>query len=147
MVLHAEQIFDSVYLNREHSSEFINYVSYGVERELITKVMDKLKEHKLFIVQLQKPELTEDLSESCRCTYRQSLVCMEVVQCKNCRMAFPWCHRFRDELGGNGFCPYGREIEEIIEKRAACDRENTDCTVCFKESHCKALAKVERELK
>lgn len=36
---------------------------------------------------------------------------------------------------------------EIIEKRADCDREYTDCTVCFKESHCKALAKAERELK
>ena len=36
---------------------------------------------------------------------------------------------------------------EIIEKRATCDREDTDCAVCFKESHCKALARAERELK
>lgn len=29
----------------------------------------------------------------------------------------------------------------IAEKRADCDKEDTDCAVCFKESHCKALAK------
>jgi hypothetical protein len=27
-------------------------------------------------------------------------------------MHFPWCHKFRDELGGNGFCPYGARLRE-----------------------------------
>lgn len=64
MVLRAEQIFDKVYLDRGHPSEFIDYVSYGVERELTTKVMDKLKNHKLFIVQLREPGFIEDLPGS-----------------------------------------------------------------------------------
>jgi hypothetical protein len=123
MILRAEQVFDKVYLDREHPSDFIDYISYGVERELITKVMDKLKEHKLFIVQLHEPGFIEDLpgSWSHQCAYRQHLECMEVVQCKNCRMNFHWCQKFRDELGGNGFCPYGAEI--IVEDEYGADDE------------------------
>lgn len=115
MILRAEQMFDKVYLDREHPSDFIDYLSYGIERELATKIMDKLKEHKFFIVKLHEPEFIEDLSGSWydqQCAYRQDLGCMEVVQCENCRMNFPWCQRFRDELGGNGFCPYGKEIND-----------------------------------
>ena len=118
MILRAEQIFDKVYLDRDdHPSDFIDYISYGVERELVNKLMDKLrdhlKDHKLFIILLHEPGFIEDLPGSWhnRCAYRQDLECVEVVQCKDCRMAFPWCQRFRDELGGNGFCPYGKEIE------------------------------------
>ena len=112
MVLRAEQIFDKVYLDRKHPSDFIDYISYAIGRELVTKVIDKLKDHKLFIVQLHEPEFIEDLpgSWSTQCAYRQDLECLEIVQCKNCRMAFSWCQKFRDELGGNGFCPYGAEI-------------------------------------
>lgn len=114
MVLRAEQMFDKVYLDRDRPSDFINYVSYGVERELVTKVMDKLKEHKLFIVKLHEPKFVEDLPGfwAHQCAYRQDLECMEVIQCKNCRMNFPWCQKFRDELDGNGFCPYGAKIME-----------------------------------
>ena len=117
MVLRAEQIFDKVYLDREHPSDFIDYISYDVERELVTEVIDKLKAHKLFIVLLHEPGFVEDLPGSWhnQCAYRQDLECMEVVQCKNCRMNFPWCQKFRDELGGNGFCPYGAEI--IVEDK------------------------------
>lgn len=121
MILRAEQIFDKVYLDREHPSDFIDYVSYGVERELVTKVMDKLKDHKLFAVKLHEPEFIEDPPESWyyqQCTYRQALECTEVVQCKNCRMHFPWCQKFKFELGGDGFCPYGvlEQTEPQIER-------------------------------
>lgn len=150
MILRAKQIFDKVYLDREHPSEFINFIAESVKRELVNKFIDELEDHKLRVVELKEPEFIEDLPGSSwgpQSAYKQDLMCLEIVQCENCRMAYPWCQKFRDELGGNGFCPYGAEIAEIIEKRAACDREDTDCTVCFKESHCKALAKAERELK
>lgn len=113
MILRAEQSFDKVYLDREHPSDFIDYISYCVERELVDKVMDKLKDHKLFVVMLHEPRFMEDLPDSWydrQCAYTQDLECIEVVQCKNCRMNFPWCQKFRDELGGNGFCPYGAKI-------------------------------------
>lgn len=109
MDLRVKQVFDKVYLDREHPSEFIDYISYSLNRELINKVIDKLNDHKLYIVQLQEPEFIEDLPGSWdnQCAYIQDLECVEVVQCKNCRMNFPWCQKFRDEFGGNGFCPYG----------------------------------------
>ncbi len=109
MVLHAKQIFDKALLDREHPEDFIDYVTKSIERELVNKFMDTLGDHKLYIVKLNEPVFIEDLSRL-ECAYRQNLECMEVVQCKNCRMHFPWCHKFRDELGGNGFCPYGKEI-------------------------------------
>ena len=114
MVLRAEQIFDKVYLDREHPSEFIDYISYGIERELVTKVMKKLKEYKIFIVKLREPKFVEDLPGSWanQCAYSQDLECIEVIQCKDCRMDFPWCWKFRDELGGNGFCPYGVKVQK-----------------------------------
>lgn len=113
MVLRAEQIFDKVYLDRENPSDFIDYISYAVERELVDKVMNKFKDHELFIVQLHEPGFIEDLPGSWphQCAYRQDLECMKVVQCKNCRMHFPWCHKFKTELGDKGYCPYGKEYE------------------------------------
>ena len=113
MVLRAEQIFDKVCLDRGHPSDFIDYISDAVERELVSKFIDQLEDHKLRVVVLKEPEFIEDLPGSWwnQSAYRQSLECMEVVQCKNCRMHFPWCHKFKDELGGNGFCPYGKEIK------------------------------------
>jgi len=114
MVLRAEQIFDKVYLDREHPEDFIAYISQAMERELVSKFIDQLNNHKLHVVVLKEPEFIEDLPGSWwnQSAYRQSLECMEVVQCKNCRMHFPWCHKFRDELGGEGFCPYGKEIKD-----------------------------------
>lgn len=114
MVLHAEQIFDKVYLDRERPSDFIDYVSHTVERELVNKFIEQLEDHKLRVVELKEPEFIEDLPGSMwapQSAYKQDLVCLPFVQCKNCRMAYPWCQRFRDELGGEGFCPYGKEIE------------------------------------
>ena len=150
MILRSEQVFNKVYLDREHPSEFIKFIAESAKRELVNKLMNELGDHKIRVVELKEPGFIEDLPGSSwweESAYKQDLVCLRLVQCKHCMMVYPWCQKFRDELDGNGFCPYGREIEEIIEKRAACDREDTDCTVCFKESHCKALAKAERELK
>lgn len=112
MILRSEQTFDKVYLDREHPSDFIDYVSHAVERELVNKFIDQLQDHKPRVVVLKEPEFIEDLPGSSswqQSAYRQNLVCLQFVQCKNCRMSYPWCWRFRDELGGEGFCPYGRE--------------------------------------
>lgn len=145
MVLRSQQTFDRVYLDREHPSDFIEFILHSIERELVNKLMDELKDHEIRIIELKEPDLWEDFPMIGEAAIEQDLVCEKLVRCKNCKRVYPWCQKFRDELGGNGFCPYGAEI---IEKRAAsCDREDTDCTVCFKESHCKALAKAERELK
>ena len=115
MIFRAEQIFDKVYLDRDNPSEFMKYLSYGVERELINKVMDKLNDHKLYIVKLHEPEFIEDLPGTWadQCAYRQNLEYREVVQCKDCKMTYPWCQKFRDGLDGNGFCPYGNPYGEI----------------------------------
>ena len=112
MILRAEQMFDKVYLDREHPSDFIKFVAESTERELVNKFVDKLGDHKLYIVMLHEPGFIEDLPGSWhhQAAYRQNLECLEIVQCKNCRMNFPWCQKFRDELGGNGFCPYGAKI-------------------------------------
>ena len=144
MILETKQTFDQYMLNRTNSSEFLTFVAQNAEQELVSKLVDELRDHKLHIVKLGKP-WTENDEKWHQVCYRQILDNDILVQCKNCRMVYPWCQRFRDEFDGNGFCPYGAEI--IVFERAACDREDTDCTLCFKESHCKALAKAERELK
>lgn len=112
MVLRAEQIFDKVYLDREHPSDFINFIAESVKRELVNKFIDELEDNKPRIVVLKEPEFIEDLPGSWwnQSAYRQDLVCLPFVQCENCCMAYPWCHRFRDEFGGKGYCPYGKEI-------------------------------------
>ena len=113
MVLRAEHTFNKVYLDREHPEDFIAYILQGMERELVSKFIDQLKDNKPRVVVLKEPEFIENLPESWwdQSAYRQSLECVEVVQCKNCRMHFPWCQKFKSELGGNGFCPYGKEID------------------------------------
>lgn len=119
MVLHAKQIFDKILLDREHPSDFIEFVAHSIRRELGNKLMDELEDHKPRVVVLKEPEFIEDLPESWwnQSACKQDLVCLTFVQCENCRMAYPWCQRFRDELGGNGFCPYGREIEGVDDDR------------------------------
>ena len=112
MVLRSQKAFDKLYLDREHPSEFIEFVMYGIERELVTKLMDELKDYKTHIVELKDPEFIEDFSMTGESAIKQDLVCVKFVQCRNCRMVYPWCQRFRDELDGNGFCPYGKEILE-----------------------------------
>ncbi len=115
MILRAEKMFDKEYLDREHPSDFIKFVADDVKRELINKLINELDDHKIRVVELKEPGFIEDLPGSCwssQCAYKQDLVCLRLVQCKHCCMAYPWCQRFRDELGGEGFCPYGREIED-----------------------------------
>ena len=110
MVLKTKQTFDKVMLDRyRNPGDFLNYVAMGANRELVDKLVDRLRNHKLYIVRLSEP-WTEDEDTYGTMAYRQDLLCERIVQCKNCRMAFPWCQKFRAELGGNGFCPYGAEI-------------------------------------
>lgn len=112
MTIRSQHIFEKILLDRD-PSEFIEYVSSNVERELVTKVIDKLNDHKLYIVKLCEPGIIEDLPGSWthQCAYRQDLEYSEVVQCKDCRMDFFWCPKFKAETGGNGFCPYGKPVE------------------------------------
>lgn len=114
MTIYSQHVFEKIFLDKD-PSDFIKYISAGVERELVTKVIDKLGDHKLYIVKLQEPEIIEDLPEywNDTCAYRQKLECTKIVQCKDCRMVYPWCQRFRDELGGYGFCPYGNPYGDV----------------------------------
>lgn len=118
MIIHARQIFNKFYLDTiDNRSEFMDYVSSAAERELVTKVIDKLNNHKTYVIKLHYPEFIESLPDcSTQCAYRQDLMCLEIVQCKDCRMVYPWCQKFRDGLGGNGFCPYGATLEPMIER-------------------------------
>lgn len=111
MVLRSQQIFDKVYLNGENHSDYIEFISHSVERELVNKLMDELKDHKIHIIELKEPEFRQDFPMTGDSAIKQDLVCEKLVQCKNCKRAYPWCWRFRDELGGKGFCPYGKEID------------------------------------
>lgn len=104
-----------MYLDREHPSDFIEFIMRSIERELVNKLMDELKDHEIRIIKLKEPEFMEDFPMTGEATIEQDLVCEKLVQCKNCRMVYPWCQKFRDELGGNGFCPYGAEIVMEIE--------------------------------
>lgn len=112
MILSSQQVFDKVYLDREHPSDFIEFIMDDIKRKLVNKLMNELEDHKPRVVVLKEPEFIEDLHESWwdQSAYKQDLVCLTFVQCKNCRMHFPWCQKFKSELRGDGFCPYGREI-------------------------------------
>ena len=114
MMLQTKQTFDKVMLDCADSSEFLKFVIQQAEQELVSKLIDELQDHKIHIVKLREP-WTEDDPQWLQVSYRQILDNDILVQCKNCRMAFPWCQRFRDELDGNGFCPYGAEI--IVEDK------------------------------
>lgn len=110
MILQTKQTFDKIMLDCDNSSEFLKFVTQWTEQELVSRLIDELQDHKLHIVKLGKPWMEDD-SKWLQVNYRQILDNDILVQCKNCRMNFPWCQKFRDELSGNGFCPYGKEIE------------------------------------
>ena len=114
MIIKSQRIFDKVYLDQEYPSEFIQFVAEDVKRNLVNKLMDELDDHKIHIVELKEQEFIEDPQElwSNQSAIKQDLVCVKLVQCKHCRMHFPWCYKFKSELDGNGFCPYGKEIED-----------------------------------
>ena len=109
MILQTKQTFDQYMLDRTNSSEFLKFVTKHAEQELVSKLIDELQDYEFHIVKLRKP-WTENDEKWCQVTYRQELICERIVQCKNCRMHFPWCQKFKFELGGEGFCPYGAEI-------------------------------------
>ena len=111
MILQTKQTFDQYMLDSTNSSEFLKFVAQHAEQELVSKLIDELQDHKPHIVKLGEP-WTENDEKWCQVTYRQILENTILVQCKNCRMVYPWCLKFRDELDGNGFCPYGKEIED-----------------------------------
>lgn len=145
MIIHSQHVFDKVYLDEDDSSEFMKYCSNNVERELVTKVVDKLNDHKYYIVKLYEPEIVEDLPWywSNQCAYRQDLECREIVQCKDCSMAYPWCQKFRDELGGNGFCPYGKPAEVFYIDEAKADIAKWSSWSKTYEAMCEANTKGE----
>lgn len=113
MKLRVARKFDKVMLDRENPSDFIKFIYEDLERRLYEGLMNELKDHKPHAVRLSEPKITEDVPESWwpECEAKQDMVVIDLVQCENCRMNFPWCQKFRDELDGNGFCPYGKEIE------------------------------------
>ena len=112
MILHSEQVLDKRLLDRqrESSSDFLDFVASDVKRELVTKLMDELEDHELHVIQLSEPEFIEDRPEPGTFAVRQHLKLANLVQCKNCRMVYPWCQKFKFELGGEGYCPYGKEL-------------------------------------
>ena len=114
MKLRVARKFDKVMLDRENPSDFIKFIYEDLERRLYEGLMNELKDHKPHAVRLSEPKITEDVPESWwpESEAKQDMVVIDLVQCKNCRMNFPWCQKFRDELDGNGFCPYGKEFED-----------------------------------
>lgn len=111
MILKAKQTFDKVMLDRSDSSEFLKFVAQHAEQELVSKFINELQDHKLYIVKLREPRIENEDAYG-TLAYRQELIHDCIVQCRNCIRAYPWCHKFRNELGGDGFCPYGKEIED-----------------------------------
>lgn len=114
MKLRVARKFDKVLLDRENPSDFIKFIYEDLEKQLYEGLMGELKNYKPHAVRLSEPEFIEDAPGSYwpESEVKQDLVCIDLVQCKNCRMNFPWCQKFRDELGGEGYCPYGRKWED-----------------------------------
>ena len=126
MVLKTKQTFDKVMLDRHRNpGDFLNYVAMGANRELVDKLVDRLRNHKLYIVRLSEP-WTEDEDTYGTMAYRQDLLCDRMVQCDNCKYnpdkphkyynddliySYIWCPKFIEDLNGKGFCPYGKEYE------------------------------------
>ena len=123
MILNASQRFDRVMLDRADTSEFLNYVSMGAERELINKLMESLRDHNMHIVKLDEPKMEDDPAQM-MIEYRQNIRDNVLVPCERCKYnpgvhrawcdpdaieVYGWCRYFIDRLGGKGFCPFGEE--------------------------------------
>lgn len=115
MILKTKQTFDKEMLYHQNPVDFLNYVGISARRELLGGLMDNLQDHKMYFVKLGE-HWTENEDTYGTLAYRQELICKTIVQCKNCKMVYPWCQKFRDELGGNGFCPYGAEIVDVVKE-------------------------------
>lgn len=127
MILKTKQTFDKVMLDlRQNPGDFLNYIAMGANRELVDKFVDRLRDHKLYIVKLSEP-WTEDEDTYGTMAYRQDLICNRIVQCENCKYnpdkphkyydddliySYSWCPKFIEDLNGKGFCPYGKEMED-----------------------------------
>ena len=129
MKLRVARKFDKVMLDRENLSDFIKFIYEDLERQLCKGLMDKLEDHKPYAVRLSEPKIIEDVPESWwpESEAKQDLVCINLVQCKNCKYnpdkphkyydddliySYIWCPKFIEDLNGNGFCPYGKEIDD-----------------------------------
>ena len=123
MIYYGKQEFDQVMLNRTDASEFMKYVSYGVERELINKLLDSVQDHKFHIIKLDEPK-TENDPKRMMVSYKQGISDDILVPCECCKYnpktpriwcdpdrveIYGWCRYFIERLGGKGFCPFGEE--------------------------------------
>ena len=124
MILKTKQTFDKVMLDlRQNPGDFLNYIAMSANRELVDKFVDRLRDHKLYIVKLSEP-WTEDEDTYGTMAYRQDLICDRIVQCENCKYnpdkphkyydddliySYSWCPKFIEDLNGKGFCPYGKD--------------------------------------
>ncbi len=120
MIIRSEQRIDTAMLHNDEISEFMKHVTESTRRQVCDELMNKLHVGKLYTIQALEPRTFDATAESCfpQIVVRQDIMCTEMVQCKNCRMHFPWCCKFKSELNGEGYCPYGQEIEEIEERKA-----------------------------
>ena len=70
MILKTKQTFDKTMLDRQNPGDFLNYVAMGANRELVDKLFDRLRDHKLYIVKLREP-WTENEDTYGTLAYRQ----------------------------------------------------------------------------
>ena len=118
MIYYGKQEFDQVMLNRTDASEFMKYVSYGVERELINKLLDSVQDHKFHIIKLDEPK-TENDPKRMMVSYKQGISDNILVPCEHCKHnpktsrieIYGWCRYFIDRMGREAFCPFGEEIQ------------------------------------
>ena len=123
-VLHSKQAIDKLYLDHSKNvDDLMAFVAKNTERELITKLLEKLNDHKTHIVKLGEP-WTENNDYIQVVEYRQDLPVGLLVQCENCKYnprkphkyydndpiyTYGWCSHFIDERNGKGFCSFGKE--------------------------------------
>ncbi len=100
----SKEMFDST-----DSLTLVPMLVMDLERELCNKLCDELGDRKIHAVRLPKYQREENLEYN-TITYSQDLYCITLPQCENCIKVYPWCARFKNDFGGTGFCPYGREI-------------------------------------
>ena len=127
MKLRVARKFDKVMLDRENPSDFIKFIYEDLERQLYEGLMGELKDHKPRAVRLSEPKITEDVPVWAESEARQDLVCINLVQCENCKYnpdkphkyydddliySYAWCPKFIEDLNGKGFCPYGKEMDD-----------------------------------
>lgn len=109
MIFRAKRKIDKTIFTSADSLSLATMLVTDLERELCNKLSDELSDGKIHAVRLPKYQREEN-PEYNTITYSQDLYCITLPQCKNCVKVYPWCARFKNDFGGTGFCPYGREI-------------------------------------